>query len=49
MKGDDVAAGMRRKERLSFLRPDFPMDTSTRRVAVAPRYVRPLKKVWQMV
>ena len=29
LKGEDVAAGMRRKGSMAFLRPDFPLDIST--------------------
>lgn len=29
LKPEDVASGMRRKDRLAFLRPDFPLDTTT--------------------
>lgn len=36
LKADDVASGMRRKQSLAFLRPDFPL-THTRKTPVAPK------------
>ena len=37
LKGEDVAAGMRRRGNLAFLRPDFPLEVGNKKASAAPQ------------